>query len=128
MMQRTPRSFGDLSELELKAVHVLVAAGWARTPVVDEPGTFAVRGGVIDVFPPLYRFPARLELYGDLVESIRFFDPQSQRTMRAVDELYLHPVRETVLTVGADPRAKILDAADATSSRATSSASPTTSP
>ncbi|MBI5481358.1 MAG: transcription-repair coupling factor [Deltaproteobacteria bacterium] len=91
----------------------LERAGYGRVPVVEDPGTFAVRGGVVDVFPPLYRFPARLELYGDLVESIRFFDPQSQRTMRAVTELYLHPVRETVRTPGADPRARLLAAADA---------------
>ena len=74
--------------------------GYARTPVVEDPGTFAVRGGVLDVFVPLYRFPLRIELFGDVVESIRFFDPETQRTMRAVDEVYLHPVRETVRTRG----------------------------
>ncbi|MCU1279848.1 MAG: transcription-repair coupling factor, partial [bacterium] len=70
----------------------LVAGGYARMPVVEDPGTFAVRGGVIDAYVPLYRFPLRLELFGDLVESIRFFDPETQRTLRAVDEIYVHPV------------------------------------
>jgi transcription-repair coupling factor (superfamily II helicase) len=117
-----PRAgFGTLCEVALEGetldreatAAALQRAGYGRVPVVEDPGTFAVRGGVVDVFPPLYRFPARLELYGDLVESIRFFDPQSQRTMRQVKELYLHPVRETVLTPGADPKARLLAAADA---------------
>ena len=67
------------------------AAATRRAPVVEDPGTYAVRGGVIDVFVPLYRFPLRIELLGDLVESIRFFDPETQRTMRAVDEVYPAP-------------------------------------
>jgi transcription-repair coupling factor (superfamily II helicase) len=92
---------------------ILERAGYGRAPVVEDPGTFAVRGGVIDLFSPLYKFPARVELFGDLVESIRSFDPQTQRTLRPLDELYVHPVRETVRTAGADPRARILAAADA---------------
>src|SRR5215831_2948184 len=91
----------------------LAAAGYMRVPVVEDPGTFAVRGGVVDLFSPLYRYPVRLELLGDLVESIRFFDPATQRTLREIDEVYLHPVRETVLTEGAAPRPRILAAADA---------------
>jgi transcription-repair coupling factor (superfamily II helicase) len=117
-----PRAgFGVLCEVALEGEVLdrdataaqLARAGYGRVPVVEDPGTFAVRGGVVDVFPPLYRFPARLELYGDLVESIRFFDPQSQRTMRQVKELYLPPVRETVLTPGADPRARLNAVGDA---------------
>ena len=71
-----------------------------------------MRGGVIDVFVPLYRFPLRIELFGDLVESIRFFDPETQRTMRAVDEIYVHPVRETVRTRGNRLRDRMLEAGD----------------
>src|SRR5207248_986255 len=93
-------------------VAVLVRGGYTRSPVVEDAGTFAVRGGVIDVFVPLYRFPLRIELFGDLVESIRFFDPETQRTMRAVDEAYLHPVRETVLTGGHQLRERLLAAGD----------------
>jgi len=93
-------------------VKMLQAGGYTRSPVVEDPGTFAVRGGVVDVFVPLYRYPLRLELYGDLVESIRFFDPQTQRTMRAVEEVYLHPVRETVLTRGNQLRERLLSAGD----------------
>ncbi len=92
---------------------LLGRAGYGRAEVVEDPGTYAVRGGVIDLFVPLYRYPARIELFGDLVESIRFFDPTTQRTMRPLAELYVHPVRETIRTTGADPRARILHAADA---------------
>ena len=93
-------------------VALLQRGGFTRAPVVEDPGTFAVRGGVIDVFAPLYRFPLRIELYGDLVESIRFFDPVTQRTMRAVPEVYLHPVRETVLTRGHALKERLLEAGD----------------
>jgi transcription-repair coupling factor (superfamily II helicase) len=88
-------------------------AGFARVPIVEDPGTFAVRGGVIDVFAPLYRYPTRIELFGDTVESIRFFDPRTQRTLRTLGELYLHPVRETVKSAGQRLRERVLAAADA---------------
>jgi transcription-repair coupling factor (superfamily II helicase) len=94
-------------------VAALVRAGFTRAAVVEDAGTFAVRGSVIDVFPPVYRHPVRVELFGDEVESIRLYDAATQRTLRALDALYVHPVRETVRTAGADPRAKILAAADA---------------
>jgi len=90
----------------------LVKMGFARTQVVDDPGTFAVRGSVIDVFSPAYRHPIRIELFGDEVESLRLFDVSSQRTLRAIQRAVLHPVRETILTEGADPRARVLAAAD----------------
>ncbi len=92
---------------------LLVSAGYARTPIVEDPGTFAVRGGVVDVFPAMYSYPCRIELFGDTVESLRFFDPQSQRTLRELDELHLHPVRETIVTSGAQVRKRVLEAADA---------------
>lgn len=75
-------------------------SGYARTTVVDDPGTFAVRGGVLDIYSPLYRYPVRIELFGDTVESIRLFDPETQRTLREISEVHLPPVRETILTHG----------------------------
>ena len=94
-------------------VAALLAAGYRRAPVVEDPGTFTVKGGVIDLFPPLYGFPIRLELFGDEVESLRAFDPTTQRTLRPLDHATVHPVRETIATRGADLRRRILDAADA---------------
>jgi transcription-repair coupling factor (superfamily II helicase) len=91
----------------------LLKAGFARAAVVEDAGTFAVRGAVVDLFPPVYRHPIRIELYGDEVESIRLCDATTQRTLRTLDAVHIHPVRETVTTAGADPRARILAAADA---------------
>ena len=91
---------------------LLVSGGWARTPVVDEPGTFAIRGGVIDVYAPLAPHPVRIELFGDEVESLRWFDAESQRTLRQVDHVHLHPVRETITTGTSDVRTRLRNYAD----------------
>jgi transcription-repair coupling factor (superfamily II helicase) len=93
-------------------IAALVRAGFSRSPVVEDAGTFAVRGAVIDLFPPIYKHPVRIELFGDEVESIRHYDAATQRTLRPLDAVHIHPVRETIATPGADPRARILAAAD----------------
>jgi transcription-repair coupling factor (superfamily II helicase) len=95
-----------------RCIELLAKGGYLRTPVVEDPGTFAVRGGVIDVYPPIYKFPVRIELFGDMVERIRLFDPASQRTLREIKEVYLHPVREVVLTDGNKLRERLRDAGD----------------
>ncbi len=101
-----------------ETVRRLLACGFTRAQVVEDPGTFAVRGGILDLFPPLYRYPVRVEFFGDLCESIRLFDPGSQRTLRKIEEVVFHPIRETVVT-GKDGaarlRARILELADAAS-------------
>ncbi|HTO95701.1 MAG TPA: transcription-repair coupling factor [Myxococcales bacterium] len=83
----------DRDELARK----LGAAGYAKVPVVEDPGTYAIRGGVFDVWSPLEAQPARLEFLGDLVEKIRSFDPQTQRTIAELKEISLCPAREIVL-------------------------------
>ncbi len=93
-------------------VTLLDRAGYARVPLVEDPGTYAVRGGVLDLQPPLYGYPVRVELDGDRIDSMRFFDPDDQRTLRPIETLYVHPVRETVPTRGADIRSRLLAAAD----------------
>lgn len=90
----------------------LLRSGYSRAPVCEDPGTFAVRGSVLDVFVPLYRFPVRIDFFGDIVESLRFFDPVSQRTLRKTSEIFLHPVRETILTPGHKLREQLLEAGD----------------
>jgi len=92
-LQLSPDATQDRDELARK----LTAAGYARVPVVEDPGTYAVRGGVFDVWSPLDAQPARLEFFGDTIEKIRAFDPQTQRTIRELDELSLCPAREIVL-------------------------------
>src|SRR5207253_2649496 len=99
---------GDTLDREA-LIALLVAAGWTRTPVVDEPGTFAVRGGVLDVYAPLAPHPVRIELFGDEVESLRTFDAESQRTLRPIELVHLHPVRETINTGARDVRQRLRD-------------------
>src|SRR3546814_6354190 len=67
--------------------------GYYRVETVGEPGEFAVRGGIVDVFPPGEEQPLRLDFFGDDLESLRRFDPLTQRTTGSATELALKPVR-----------------------------------
>ncbi|MGZ6252638.1 MAG: transcription-repair coupling factor [Candidatus Binataceae bacterium] len=68
--------------LDLEAlIDALSAAGYQRVPQTEEPGDFSVRGGIIDIFSPLYHNPVRIELEEDIVTSVRQFDPASQRSL-----------------------------------------------
>ena len=71
--------------------------GYQRASTVSERGEFAIRGGVIDVFPPTADEPVRLDLFGDTLESIRAFDPESQRSTRQLKEVNLLPVSEALV-------------------------------
>ncbi len=75
----------------------LVRLGYHSASLVEEPGSFAVRGGIVDLFPPDMQRPARIELFGDNIETIRAFDPLSQRSLEPLDELLLLPSREILL-------------------------------
>ncbi len=70
------------------------AGGYERVSLVERPGTFAVRGGILDVYPPDADLPLRLEWFGDVVESIRAFDPQTQRSERKLSAAEIPPARE----------------------------------
>jgi transcription-repair coupling factor (superfamily II helicase) len=70
----------------------LARYGFKRTDLVYEVGDFAVRGGIVDVFPPGEDAPVRLDLFGDTVESIRWFDPQSQRSEDTLDSIRILPL------------------------------------
>ena len=69
-------------------------SGYARTEIVEMPGQFAVRGGILDVFPPEALRPVRIELIGDTVESLREFDPETQRSTGPVNRVALPPLTE----------------------------------
>ncbi len=71
--------------------------GYQRASTVSERGEFAIRGGVIDVFPPTADEPVRLDLFGDTLESIRGFDPETQRSTRQLKSVSLLPVSEVLL-------------------------------
>ena len=76
----------------------LIRMGYANVPLVEDRGSFAVRGGILDIFPPNLAAPVRIEFFGDTVETIRSFDPLTQRSLQALDELVLLPSREILLT------------------------------
>ncbi len=91
----------NLDTVEL--MEMLVAGGYERTPIVEDPGTFAPRGDGIDVWSPLYDSPVRVDMRGDDVASIRFFDAETQAGAEDAGaghllDLILPPVRELVLT------------------------------
>jgi transcription-repair coupling factor (superfamily II helicase) len=72
--------------------------GYGRADTVMEPGEFAIRGGLVDLFPPGTGEPLRLDLFGDTLEAIRSFDPMSQLSTGERDEAVLLPVSEVLLT------------------------------
>jgi len=76
----------------------LETGGYLRTSLVEEMGDYSVRGGVIDIFPPMYSAPVRLEFWGDRLESIRHFDPETQRTTDRLNELIILPASEIITT------------------------------
>ncbi len=75
----------------------LVRMGFTQAPTVAEPGDFAVRGGIIDIFPPGEGGPVRLDLFGDVLDGARRFDPISQRTTEQLTAVELAPVSEVIL-------------------------------
>jgi transcription-repair coupling factor (superfamily II helicase) len=84
----------------------LTRAGYLRVPVVEDPASFAVRGGVFDVWPADAEEPVRVELYGNLVLSLKTFDPEDQRTKEPIRHAFLPPARETILSDEAVSRAR----------------------
>ena len=78
--------------------------GYRRVGTAREPGEYALRGGLLDVYPPGLDYAVRLDFFGDDLESIRRFDPMSQRTIRADGRVVLRPVSELVLTGGRTTR------------------------
>ncbi len=87
-------------------LQMLSESGYLRVPVVEDPGTFAVRGSLLDVYPPHAREPSRIELDDELVVSIRRFDPDDQRTLGEAPDVRIHPVRETLVSGPELERAK----------------------
>ena len=72
----------------------LAGAGYERVERAEERGQFAVRGGLLDVFPSSGRDPLRIELFGDEIEQMRAFSPFTQRTLHEVEEVLVHPAAE----------------------------------
>ncbi len=93
---------GRVDEAALRAF--LVRMGFTQAPTVTEPGDYAVRGGIIDIFPPGQAGPVRLDLFGDDLDGARRFDPATQRTTEKLDVVELAPVSEVILDEAAITR------------------------
>src|SRR5438094_4549711 len=98
---------GDTCDLD-EMLARLVDIGYVRTDLVERRGEVAVRGGIIDVFPPAEEHPVRVELFGDLVEETRFFRVADQRSLGPAPGLWAPPCRELLLTPDVRDRAKHL--------------------
>ncbi len=95
------------AELDRAAtVTSLLNAGYQQVALCEDPGTFAVRGAIIDVFGPLAELPFRIELLGDEVDRIRAYDPTTQRTVAQLESVSLPPVREVMFDEASRDRAK----------------------
>jgi len=88
---------GESFDLDNLLAH-LNTVGYASADVVEMPGQYALRGGILDVYSPESERPARIEFFGDEVDSIRRFDPASQRSSNPMDEALLLPLTETPVT------------------------------
>ncbi len=86
-------TIGDEPGVDGLAEH-LALAGYERVERVDERGQFAVRGGIVDVFPSTGREPLRVELFGDEIEQVRAFSPFTQRALHAADQVVVYPAAE----------------------------------
>jgi transcription-repair coupling factor (superfamily II helicase) len=78
----------------------LSMGGYTRAMLVEETGDYCMRGGILDIFCPLYDDPLRIEFFGDMVESLRFFSATTQRTQTQIDEAVILPARETLIKIG----------------------------
>ncbi|HEY0162778.1 MAG TPA: transcription-repair coupling factor, partial [Edaphobacter sp.] len=76
----------------------LLSVGYTKVDVVEMPGQVTIRGGIVDVYPPEQEQPVRIDFFGDEIESIRRFDPETQRSSSSLDEILLLPLTETPVT------------------------------
>ncbi len=77
-----------------------VGLGYEAAAVVDLPGQFSRRGGIVDIWPPNQRKPLRIELFGDEIDSLRLFDPSTQRTLTRVNQTWIGPASEALPKLG----------------------------
>ncbi|MCQ8772819.1 transcription-repair coupling factor [Streptomyces telluris] len=118
VLQPQVKGLGDLEPVSLRSgrsadleevVDALAAAAYARVELVEKRGEFAVRGGILDVFPPTEEHPLRVEFWGDEVEEIRYFKVADQRSLEVAEHgLWAPPCRELLLTAGVRERAAAL--------------------
>lgn len=89
---------GDEIDLE-SLLKKLVFGGYERVSLVEQAGQFSSRGGIVDVFPPFYDFPMRIEFFDMEVDSIRSFDFKDQRSLEIQDSVLINPTRELIIAI-----------------------------
>jgi len=80
-----------------KLINDLVNSGYNRETIVTKTGEFGVRGFVVDIFPISFKNPVRIEFFGDEIESIRYFDEETQKSIENIDEIEIYPYTEFLL-------------------------------
>ncbi len=90
--------FRKMQDLPGTFAERLTKLGYSSTPLVEDIGSFAIRGSVVDVFSPAHDRPLRFDLFGDTIESIRFFDPANQRSEGETAEAVIIPAKEFIFT------------------------------
>jgi transcription-repair coupling factor (superfamily II helicase) len=88
---------GDEIDVETLTAH-LASVGYTRMDLVEMPGQFTRRGGILDIYSPEADRPVRIEFFGDEIDTIRKFDPETQRSQSGLDETQLLPLTETPVT------------------------------
>ena len=78
-------------------IESLIGTGYESASLVTRVGEFSRRGGIIDLFSPAHEHPVRMEFFGDTIESLRWFDPETQRSVADVKQVVLLPVRELII-------------------------------
>jgi transcription-repair coupling factor (superfamily II helicase) len=102
LLQQTSLDLSPGKTIERQAfIERLLRCGYHQVDLVEEWGDFGVRGGIIDLFPPHLPRPIRLEFMGDEIESLREFDPASQRSLKAMSHVMLVPLREFIVDLPA---------------------------
>lgn len=102
-------SLGVGNEIDLKIfIEKLIFSGYERTELVTRKGEFSVRGGIIDIYPPTMNYAVRIELFDIEVDSIRFFDASTQRSIENLKTIEIPPAREWLATEDNFARAAIL--------------------
>ncbi|MDY6083549.1 MAG: transcription-repair coupling factor [Actinomycetaceae bacterium] len=119
LIQPIVAGLGDLTPVHIRRGDVvdrdqlagdLQAAAYSRVDMVERRGQFAIRGGIVDVFPPTEPHPIRLELFGDDVDELRYFSLADQRSLEPVEELYAPACREILITDAVKEKALRLQA------------------
>lgn len=96
LLKASSSTYRKGDELPANLARELTKLGYQSVPVVEDEGSFAIRGGIVDIYSPAHKLPVRIELFGDTIESLRHFNPETQRSEFEIDSFTIIPPRETL--------------------------------